>query len=83
MEEDDRNAEASQEITCLVESQGKLLAIENASSDASENHRDNRAPVNNGKLVAFVQAAADHGEVTVSFRANGLESSNLSISIDE
>ncbi len=61
-------------IRCTTKGPGKLLGLENASYDASENHRDNVAEANDGTLVAYVQAMADHGSIQVCFEAKGLKS---------
>ncbi len=69
------------EITCTLKGPGKLLGLENASRDASENHRDNVATTHHGRLVAYVQATADSGTFEIEFTAKGLESTSISMPI--
>ncbi|MDQ8205446.1 sugar-binding domain-containing protein [Pelagicoccus sp. SDUM812003] len=69
------------EITCTVTGPGQLLGLENASRDASENHLDNVAPVNHGKLVAYVRSTADSGVVEVEFTAEGLKPASVRLPI--
>lgn len=64
---------ADHEVTCEVRGPGRLLGLENASSNAAENHRDNKARCKHGRLLAYVQATADAGEIEVVFSAAGLE----------
>ncbi len=69
------------EITCAVQGAGNLLAMENASRDASENHRDNVANANHGTLVAYIQATADSGPIEVTFSAEGLKPTTARLQI--
>ncbi|MDQ8181033.1 glycoside hydrolase family 2 TIM barrel-domain containing protein [Pelagicoccus sp. SDUM812005] len=70
-----------QTITCTVAGAGRLLGLENASHDASENHRDNQAATKRGYLVAYIQATEDHGNIQVEFAAPGLPSSTLTFDV--
>ncbi len=73
--------QARQEIVCNVSGAGKLLGLENASNNAAEDFRDNKASANRGRLLAYVQATADDGDITVSFTSAGLESVALKLDI--
>ncbi|MDQ8188021.1 sugar-binding domain-containing protein [Pelagicoccus sp. SDUM812002] len=70
------------QITCTVHGPGDLIGLENASRDASENHRDNIAPPDQGKLVAYIRATADSGEIKVEFSAEGLETAVVTLPIN-
>ena len=72
---------ARNKITCTVTGNGKLLGIENASGDASENFLDNEAACNHGRLLAYVEALEGAGTMTVSFTAEGLESAVVELRI--
>ncbi len=72
---------ADNEITCNIAGPGKLLGLENASRDASENFLDNRQNCRNGKLLAYIQATADKGTIEVSFTAADLEPATIQLEI--
>jgi hypothetical protein len=72
---------ANHEVTCTISGPGKLLGLENASRDASENLRDNIAACNQGRLVAYVQATADSGTIEVVFSAPGLQPASVRVEI--
>ncbi|MBN2161302.1 MAG: DUF4982 domain-containing protein [Pontiellaceae bacterium] len=74
---------ASSEVTCTVTGLGKLIGLENASGDASENFGDNIAAVNHGQLVAYVQSMDNAGIVQVSFSADNLGAASVEIQIGE
>lgn len=76
-------SQANHEITCTVTGPGKLLGLENASRNASENHRDNIAACNRGRLLAYVQASADEGTIEVTFSAPGLKPAKVKLKIVE
>lgn len=75
--------QAENEVVCTVSGPGKLLGLENATNDASETLRDNKAAVNSGSLTAYVQATADSGTVEVSFTSPDLEPVTLRLTIGE
>ncbi|MBK1876137.1 glycoside hydrolase family 2 TIM barrel-domain containing protein [Pelagicoccus mobilis] len=72
---------ANHEIACEIKGPGRLLGLENASHDASENHRDNKAHTKNGRLVAYIQALESEGTITVSFSNRDLPSTELTLQI--
>ncbi len=74
---------AKNEVTCVVSGSGKLLGLENASRDASENLRDNVAPAKNGQLIAYIQATADTGTIEVTFSAVDLESATVELTVGQ
>ncbi|MBD5782233.1 DUF4982 domain-containing protein [Pelagicoccus sp. NFK12] len=82
LDQDGQPLDASQlEVTCEVEGPGELVGLENASRDASENFHDNVAVAQNGTLVAYVRATADHGTVAVHFTADRTPRSVIEIPI--
>lgn len=72
---------ADNEIKCTITGPGKLLGLENASYDASENFNDNVHRCKNGKLLAYIQATENSGEITVEFESPYLESGRQAIKI--
>ncbi len=71
------------EVTCEISGPGKLLGLENASRDASENLRDNIAACNHGRLMAYVQATADTGTIEITFASPDLEPAKMQLNITE
>lgn len=72
---------ADNEVICTISGPGKLLGLENASHDASEDFRDNKAPCNHGRLVAYIQATADEGTVEVTFTSPEREPAKVELDI--
>ena len=72
---------ANNEIKCKISGPGKLLGLENASSDAAEDFNDNVHRCINGKLLAYIQATENSGEITVEFESPYLESARQIIKI--
>ncbi len=75
--------EAENDVTCTINGPGKLLGLENASRDASENFLDNVAPCNHGRMVAYIQAAAEEGTIDVSFAADDLTPVTVKLKIGQ
>jgi len=72
---------ADNEIKCRISGPGKLLGLENASSNAAENFNDNVHRCINGTLLAYIQATEDTGEIIVEFESAYLESGRQIIKI--
>ena len=73
--------DARNEITCTVSGGGKLLGIENASRNAGENFRDNKAPCKHGRLTVYIQSTAAEGEISVTFEAPELLPAALTLNV--
>lgn len=72
---------ADNEIRCRINGPGKLLGLENASSNAAENFNDNVHRCINGKLLAYIQATQNSGEIVVEFESPYLETTRQIIKI--
>ena len=72
---------ADSEVTCSVNGPGRLLGLENASSDVSENYLDNKQNCKHGRLTAYVQATADTGTIEVYFTSPELEPAKVELVI--
>jgi hypothetical protein len=59
-----------------------LLGLENATPDASEDLRGPSVACRHGRLLAYVQAVADSGEIEVAFTAAGLEPARVQLPIE-
>lgn len=73
---------ADNEIKCKISGPGKLLGLENASFDVTENFNDNIHRCKNGKLLAYIQATENTGEIIVDFESAYLESATQIIKIE-
>ncbi len=69
---------ADNEITCRVTG-GKLLGMENASSDVAENYRDSRQRCINGRLLIFVKKDTADSPVSLRLFSPLMESLTLEI----
>ena len=62
------------EVTCIIEGPARLLGLEAGNQADMGNYRDNRQRVFNGRLLAYLQATGEQGNVTVKFSAPWLKS---------
>lgn len=69
---------ADNEITCEV-SGGKLLGMENASTNVAENYQDNKHRCINGQLLIYVKKDTEASKLAVKLTSPLLESINLTI----
>jgi hypothetical protein len=72
---------ADNEIKCTISGPGKLVGLENASFDVTENFNDNFHRCKNGKLLAYIQATDNSGEIIVNFESAYLEDNKQIIKI--
>ncbi|MFM1904128.1 MAG: hypothetical protein RLZZ440_2028, partial [Planctomycetota bacterium] len=73
---------ATNQITCSISGPGRLLGLENATPDASEDLHGPSIACRHGRLIAYVQAVADSGEIEVAFTAQGLEPARVQLPIE-
>ena len=72
---------ADNEIKCTITGPGKLLGLENASFNVTENFNDNMHRCKNGRLLAYIQATENSGEIIVKFESAYLESDKQTVKI--
>jgi len=72
---------ADNEITCTITGPGKLLGMENASFDVTENYTDNKHRCKGGKLTVYIQATKNKGEIVVELDSPFLESTSQTLLI--
>jgi hypothetical protein len=72
---------ADNEITCIVHGQGKLLGLEAANLRDMGSYTDNVQRTFHGKLLAYVQATGEAGEITVRFTSPLLKSVETKITV--
>ena len=61
------------EITCTIAGPAKLLGLEASNNSDMGNYRDNMQRVFRGRLLAYVQATGEPGEIKVNFTAPWLK----------
>lgn len=64
---------ADDELTCTVEGPATLLGLEASNNSDMGDYSDNRQRVFHGRMIAYVQASGQSGEVSVRFRAPWLK----------
>ena len=73
--------QADDEVTCTVSGPARLLGLESANNTDMTNYRDNAQRVYNGRMLAYVQATGDQGEVEINFSAPWLKSAKVSLTV--
>ena len=57
------------EVTCIIGGPAKLLGLESSANSDMTNWRDNVHRVFNGRILAYIQATGDTGDITARFTA--------------
>jgi beta-galactosidase len=70
---------ADDEVTCTISGPARLLGLESASNTDMTNYRDSVQRVFNGKMLAYIQATGDSGNIEITFSAQWLNSAKISI----
>jgi hypothetical protein len=72
---------ADNEITCMSRGPVRVLGIESGSNSDMTDNTARRKRVNNGKMIAYVQATGEVGEATISFSSMWLKGANVEIAV--
>ncbi|OQB29648.1 MAG: Beta-galactosidase [Bacteroidetes bacterium ADurb.Bin174] len=72
---------ADNEVTCLIAGPGRLLGLEASNNSDMSDYTDNKHRVFNGRILAYVQATGEAGEVKMKFTSPLLEAAELSIQL--
>lgn len=70
-------------VEVLVEGAGRLLGLDNGDSTDYDPYKGNVRKLFNGKLVAIVASKTEPGEIRVTVKGKGLESSSLILTAQE
>lgn len=81
-EEGDIVNNADHEITCNIVGKGRLLGLENASSNAALDYNSDRLNCENGRLLAYIQMTDEEGPIKVHFSTKGLPTASQVIQIE-
>ena len=71
--------DAANRVTFDVEGAGKLVGVDNGSSPDHDFYKSDNRQAFSGKVLAIVQSTEKAGEITVTAKADGLESSTVKI----
>lgn len=70
---------ADSDITCTITGPAKLLGLEAGNDRDMSNYRDNHQRVHKGKMVAYVQATGEEGDVEITFSSPWLAGSKCNV----
>lgn len=73
---------ADNEITCMSRGPVRILGIESGSNTDMTDNTARRKRVNNGRLIAYVQATGESGEATINFSSMWLDSAQVKIEVE-
>jgi len=73
---------SEEEVTCQILGDAKLLGLEASNNEDMGDYTDNRQRVFHGRLIAYIRAGENPGEVNVKFSANWLEPAVVKIIVD-
>lgn len=68
---------ADNEITCRIEGPARLLGLENGNNSDMSEHRDHRQRVWRGRLLAYVQATGEAGDIRIRFTSPLLQKTEI------
>jgi beta-galactosidase len=74
---------SDEEITCTIEGPGELLGLEASNNADMGNYSDNVQRVHHGRLLAYVQATGQAGEIVVKFSAPWMTSARVKLQVTE
>jgi len=72
---------ADNEITCMSRGPVRILGIESGSNSDMTDNTARRKRVNNGRMVAYVQATGEPGDAVISFSSMWLENAQVKIEV--
>lgn len=67
------------EVTCCISGPAKLLGLEASNNTDMSDYTDNAHRVFHGRILAYVQATGEAGEIKVSFTSPWLESAEITV----
>ncbi|MEQ9825638.1 MAG: glycoside hydrolase family 2 TIM barrel-domain containing protein [Puniceicoccaceae bacterium] len=74
-----RIMDATHEVTCHIEGPARLLGLEASNNQDMSDYTDATHNVYHGRILAYVEATGEPGEVKVRFSAQGFESVELTL----
>ena len=72
---------ADNEITCMSRGPVRILGIESGSNSDMTDNTARRKRVNNGRMVAYVQATGETGEAVISFSSMWMDNATVRLQV--
>jgi len=69
------------EITCHIQGPAKLSGLEASNNQDMSDYTDNKQRVHHGRILAYIQATNQRGEIKLLFAANWLKPAELTIRV--
>ena len=69
------------EVTCNIQGPAKLLGLEASNNQDMSDYTDNKQRVYHGRILAFIRATDQPGEVNLRFTSNWLKAAELTIRV--
>ncbi len=70
------------EITCQIHGDARLLGLEASNNEDMSDYTDNKQRVYHGRMIAYIKAGEQEGNIGVKFSANWLQSAEYQIKIN-
>lgn len=70
------------EVTCRITGPAKLLGLEASNNNDMSDYTDNVHRVYHGRILAYVQATGEAGDIKVSFTSPWLESAEITLNVE-
>lgn len=70
---------ADNEVTCRISGPAKLLGLEASNNTDMSDYTDNRHRVYHGRILAYVQATGEEGEIKINFTSPWLEPDEVTL----
>ena len=67
------------EVTCHISGPAKLLGLEASNNTDMSDYTDNRHRVYHGRILAYMQATGEEGEIKISFTSPWLEPAEVTL----
>ncbi len=67
------------EVTCHISGPAELLGLEASNNSDMSDYTDNRHRVFHGRILAYVQATGEEGEIKINFTSPWLESTEVTL----
>ncbi len=67
------------EVTCQIQGPAKLLGLEASNNEDMSDYTDNKHRVFHGKILAYIQATGQQGEIKIRFTSPWLKAVNTTI----
>lgn len=70
------------EVTCTVSGPAKLLGLEASNNSDMSDYTDNRHRVFHGRILAYIEATGEEGDIKVNFTSPWLEAAETTLTVE-